>query len=267
MQRPATTIRRLTTRALLCMACLLAPFASAEIDDDQRLPLRVGITVEFEPVAFEVAGEPQGIEVDFAHLLGEKLERTIEFSIFPFAELLDALEAGKVDIVMAGMSITEERQERVLFSEPYMVVGQMGIVRAEDASRFAGPASMQASGLKVGVHLGSTGEQYVIDNMPRANLIAYESVESALAALRNGEINLVIHDSTTSFQLHRSFVNDNLISLNRFLTRESIGWATRKTDRELHSLVNYALREMKEDGVVAEVIGEWLPMLPVTIGQ
>ena len=79
------------------------------------------------------------------------------------------------------------------------------------------------------------------------------------------EIDVMIHDSTTSWQLHRSFMNDQLLSLNRFLTRESVAWGTRKSDRELRTLINFALEDMKEEGVVQEVVTRWLPMLPVSL--
>lgn len=254
-------------RAVTLLALLLTAFAHAEpmVSEPSQQPLRVGVTIEYEPVAFEVAGELQGIEVDFARLLAERIGRDIAFEVLPFPELIGALEAGKIDIVMAGMSVTDERAERVAFSEPYMVIGQMGIVRDTDAARFSGPDALNRDGVKVGVHLGSTGEEYVVGNMPRANMIAYPSVEDGLAALRAGDVDVVIHDSTTSWQLRRSFVNDRLLSLNRFLTRESIAWAIRKSDPELRSLVNFALKDMKEEGIVREVINRWLPMIPVNI--
>jgi len=194
-----------------------------------------------------------------------RVPREIECRVYPFADLISALEANEIDIIMAGMSITEPRKKRVRFSNPYMVVGQMGIVRAADAAKFSGPQPLSRPGLKVGVHLGSTGEQYVMDNLEQANMISYDSVEDGLAALRDARIDAFVHDSTTSWQLSRSFVNDNLLSLNRFLTRESIAWATRRGDRELHKLVNYALEDMKEEGDVSEVIDRWLPMIPVKL--
>ena len=250
-------------RTLLATLLVIPSLAFGEMGEPP--PLRVGVTVEYEPVSFQVAGEFQGIEIDFARLLGKRLDRQVTFQVYKLAGIIDALEQGEIDVIMAGMSVTEERAARVAFTEPYMVIGQMGIVRAVDAPKFSGPDALERDGIKVGVHLGSTGEQYVVDNMPHANLIAYGSVEESLAALRQGEIDVMIHDSTTSWQLHRSFMNDQLLSLNRFLTRESIAWGTRKSDRELRTLINFALEDMKEEGVVQEVVTRWLPMLPVSL--
>ncbi|MCB1693281.1 MAG: transporter substrate-binding domain-containing protein [Pseudomonadales bacterium] len=249
-------------RRLLFVLLTLASLASFA---DEPRPLRVGVSIDFEPMAFIVSDEVQGIEVDFARMLAARIDRPLEIKIYAFKDLIDALESGEIDIIMSGMSITDERKERVRFSEPYMDIGQMAIVRTEDASKFGQPNALNTDGLKVGVHQGTTGEAYVLDNLPHANMIAYEGVEQGLAALRNGDVDVFIHDSTTSWQLSRSFVNDNLMSLNRFLTKESIAWAVRKDDPELLTTVNLILKDMKAQGQVSDVINRWLPVIPVTL--
>lgn len=249
------------TRLILVIACFFAAALSAS----EPRPLRVGVSIDFEPIAFLVSDELQGIEVDFARILAGRIDRPLELKMYPFRELLDALEKREIDIIMSAMSITEERKQRVRFSDAYMNIGQMAIVRTEDASRFGQPSALLTHGLRVGVHRGTTGEAYVEENLPHANTIAFDSVEIGLESLRKGELDVFIHDSTTSWQLSRSFVNDNLMSLNRFLTSESIGWAVHKDDPEFQTTINLILKDMKEQGQVAEVIGRWLPVIPVTL--
>ena len=74
-------------------------------------------------------------------------------------------------------------------------------------------------------------------------VIPYQGVESRLQALRESNVEVFIHDSTTSWQLGRSFVNDNLLSLNKFLTRESIAWSVRKDDQDLLAAINGAYHQ------------------------
>ncbi|XOV88646.1 MAG: substrate-binding periplasmic protein [Pseudomonadota bacterium] len=252
-------------RALFFLVLIWLANAAVAEPAPEVAPLRVGVSAEFEPIAFVVADELQGIEIDFARMLAARFERPLQIKTYAFKDLLDALVNGEVDVVMSAMSITEERKARVRFTEPYMEVGQMAIVRREDASEYGGPQGLAKPGLKVGVHQGSTGEAYVINNLEKANLIAYEGVERGLAGLREGEVDVFIHDSTTSWQLSRSFVNDNLMSLNRFLTRESIAWAVRKDANELQTAIDLVLKDMKSRGQVAEVIQKWLPVIPVTL--
>ena len=82
---------------------------------------RIGISPDYMPLAFK---DPRfgivGVEVDFANQLGKELGKNIVFVETPFSELIDALVADKVDIIMSGMSITRERAERVNFSDPYV---------------------------------------------------------------------------------------------------------------------------------------------------
>lgn len=226
---------------------------------DNVRPLRVGIFDDFAPVAYERNGTLQGIEVDLANRVSTAMKRPLELKVYAFTELLNALVAGEVDVVMSGLSITPEREERVLFSEPYMGIGQMAIVRTEDAGTLAKPAAMDQPGLKMGVHLGSTGEAFVRENYPEAEVFAFKGVEKALEALRWGELDMVVHDSTTSWRLSTSFINDELISLNRYLTEEQIAWAVNKDNPDLVVALNLILANMRESGELNDILLQWLP--------
>jgi polar amino acid transport system substrate-binding protein len=235
--------------------------------NDEPRPLRVGVSIGFEPIAFVVSDELQGIEVDFAQMLAQRIGRPLKLKVYQFSELIPSLEAGEIDVIMSAMSVTPERSERVRFTRPYMEIGQMAIVRVEDASVYGQTDALATDGLKVGVHFGSTGENYVLDNLPRANMISFEGVEQGLEGLRRGDVDVFIHDSTTSWQLSRSFLNDNLMSLNRFLTRESVAWAVAKDRPELQTTLNLVLKDMKASGEVSQVIGRWLPVVPLSVGN
>ena len=76
-----------------------------------------------------------------------------------------------------------------------------------------------------------------------------------------------MHDSTTSWQLSRSFVNDNLLSLGQFLTKEQIAWAVRQDNPDLRAALNLALEKLQRNGEVSGVLGQWLPVIPVQSPQ
>jgi ABC-type amino acid transport substrate-binding protein len=228
-------------------------------------PLRIGVSVNFEPVAFYVSDELQGIEIDFANKIAERLDRTVEFHVYKLDQLFTALEDGEIDVIMSATSITEDRKARVRFTKPYMEIGQMAIVRTEDATEYGKIGALKQTELKVGVHKGTTGEAYVRTEMNSPNVYAYASVEQGLEALRIAEVDLFIHDSITSWQLSRSFVNDNLLSLNRYLTKESVAWAVHSENPELQVTLNLLLKDMVAQGEVKEVLNRWLPVIPVEL--
>ncbi len=104
--------------------------------------LRVGVSPDYPPLAYLNGGEVVGIEADNARAVGEIIGKSMKMVRMPFKELIPALEAGKIDVIMSGMSVTEERAARVLFSDPYMAMGQMAIMHKDKVARFAQPWSV-----------------------------------------------------------------------------------------------------------------------------
>ena len=127
-------LRLPTPRMLLFLILVLALSAPGCRSNDapRGRALRVGVTPGFAPAVFEQDGEIVGIEADLARALGERLGRRVVFERFAEGELLGALEAGEVDVVMSGLSITPERARRVLFATPYMESGQLALIRAHE---------------------------------------------------------------------------------------------------------------------------------------
>ena len=101
--------------ALFLVGWVLASCANLGPAGFSEPALRVGVSPDYPPVIFERDGEIVGIEADFAHRLGSDLHRPIEFVEIPFPDLLDALEAGEIDVVMSGLSSTPDRASRVLY--------------------------------------------------------------------------------------------------------------------------------------------------------
>jgi ABC-type amino acid transport substrate-binding protein len=244
---------------------LLLVLTIANASGAELKPLRVGVSVDFQPVAYYVSDELQGIEIDFANKIAKRLNQPVEFHVYPLDKLFTALEDYEIDVIMSAVSVTDGRATRVRFTKPYMEIGQMAIVRAEDATEYSKPGALKQAGLKVGLHRGTTGEKFVRTKMTEPDVYAYASVEQGLEALRASKVNLFIHDSITSWQLSRSFINDNLLSLNRYLTKESVAWAVHSENTELQATLNTFLDDMIAQGEVKEVLNRWLPIVPVEL--
>jgi ABC-type amino acid transport substrate-binding protein len=239
--------------ALVLSGCALVP-------NDLRPALRVGVSPTYPPVVFEQNGEIRGIEADLAQIVADKLGKHASFHTYPFPELLGALERGEVDVIMSGLSITEERAFRVLFTEPYMQVGQLALIRSRDIARLGRIVAIKRPDIRVGYERGTTGEIYVADRLPRAIAFAFDDVDAGLRALRAGRIDYFVHDAPTIWRLAGDPTHRDLIGLYRPLTEEYLAWAVRRDDAELRKALDQALVEIQQQGLIEPILNRWIPV-------
>lgn len=224
------------------------------------LPLRVGVSPDYPPVVFERDGAIVGIEADLALRAGEALKRPIEFVRIPFPDLLDALEAGEIDVVMSGLSITPERAERVQFTAPYMEVGQLAMIRRRDVARFGRPNTIRRAGARVGYERATTGERFVAEGLPFAESFAFDSVEAGLRSLRAERIDFFVHDAPTIWRIAGGLDNRDLIGLYRPLTEEQLAWAVRRDDEQLRAVLDATLSHWQREGMIEPIVQRWIPV-------
>ncbi len=224
-------------------------------------PLRVGVAPNYPPVAFARDGKLLGVEADLARELEKRTGRRFVLAQQDWEGLIPALEGGRIDVVMAGMSITPERSGRVAFTDPYMRVGQMALIREADAVRLSKPESLKGPGVRVGVVGGTTGDAFVSSQLLRAIVFRYPDTATGVRALESGQVDYFIHDAPTIW--HFSAAPDSrrrgLMGLFTPLTEEFLAWAVRKDDDALRRELNAALRAMREDGTLQAVLARWIP--------
>jgi polar amino acid transport system substrate-binding protein len=201
-----------------------------------------------------------GIEVDFANQLGKELGKNIVFVETPFSELIDALVADKVDIIMSGMSITRERAERVNFSDPYVTIGQMALVRAKDSAKFRHVQSFSRVTSKVGFVRTTTGEVAAKAFFGSAILVPQSTVNDGVAALRKGEIDVFLHDAPTVWRIAGNPNEKELTGLYWLLTKEPLAWAVRKSDEPLRFALNRQLGQWQASGFTKQILSRWVPI-------
>ena len=238
---------------LLCSFVLCVSGAHAQA-------LRVGVAPDRPPLAFYDGERIVGVEADSARALGEIVGRPAEMVPMPFDELLDALEAGRVDIIMSGMSITGERAQRVIFLDSYLQAGQMAIMRVDSVARFGQPWSVYREGIRVGVEASTTGEAWAQSDLPDAQITPFADVAAGFAALRAGAIDLFVHDAPTSWLLATSDDYADLISQYHFLTEEDLAWAVLPSQPALAAELNRALATMHNNGTLDYIIDRWIPV-------
>ena len=135
--------------------------------------LRVGVATSYPPVVFKDNGKITGIEADLAKKVSDISGMTIKFIEIPWDELEQALNQGEIDVVMSGVSVTEERKKRVDFTRPYMTIGQMVLIKADNLMSLASKMSMYSAGKRFGVEKNTTGEQFVKSEFTSSEISNY----------------------------------------------------------------------------------------------
>jgi len=244
------------TRSLLLSIFLLIGAGGALAAE----ALRVGFSPDYPPLVYKQDGRVVGIEADNARAVGEILARPITLVELPFEQLIPALAAGRIDVIMSGLSATAQRSKQVAFTDAYMRVGQMAILHKDKVARFAQPWSIYREGVRVGVERGTTGDAFAQRELKDAKISYYDDSAAAFEGLRRDEIDLYVHDAPTSWQLAQSMENDDLISLYAPLTEEMLAWAVRLEDAALAAELNQALALMKSNGTLQYILNRWIPV-------
>lgn len=222
--------------------------------------LKVGVSADYPPMIYKQEGRFVGIEADNAKAVGDIMGQEMTLVDMPFEKLIPALQAGEIDVIMTGMSITPERSEQVIFTDPYMEVGQMVIMSIDKVAQFSKPWSIYREGVRIGVEPGTTGAQFVASKLADAQVSFFDDPDAAFAGLRNDKIDLYIHDAPTSWLLATTPDTRDLISLYNMLTDEQLAWAVRKDDERLADALNAALRTLKGNGVLRYILNRWIPV-------
>ena len=170
-------------------------------------------------------GEIMGLDADLARTMADALGVKASFKILPFAELLPALEAGQVDVILSGMTITPARNRKVAFVGPYLASGK-GILTLSD--RFA--ALQEAQGLNapevsIAVLQASTSQEYAQALMPKATLIPTDSYEAAIDLLLRKKADVVVADYPFCALTAYRYQGKGLLAGKAPLTFEPLGIA------------------------------------------
>ena len=219
-------------------------------------PLRVGVSPVFPPMVFKQGKQLAGVEVDLARALGEHLGRKVVFVEVPWIDQIEALNEKRTDIIMSSMSITTARKFVVNFSQPYLVVGQMALVRREDRNKYALGFPLSPEGT-LGVLKGTTGEFLVQRDFPKAKRKAFNSSSEAVQALIRKRADLFLSDSTLVWYLAGVHAADGLSAVPIALSQEQLAWATRKSDDALLASVNTFMIQASQTGVFSNVFRRW----------
>lgn len=204
--------------------------------------LYVGTNAEFPPFEHLDKGEVVGFDIDLVKAIGKKLDMEIVIKDMAFDGLIPALETNKIDIVIAGMTASDERKMAVNFSNPYYTANQVIILNDNnnDIKTFD-----DLNGKLVGVMLGFTGD-VVVSEMKDVKSKKYNASYAAIMELQNNKIDAVVLDSETALNYVKN--NKGLKLAETSGEPEEYAIAISKKNSELLNKINTTLDELKKDG-------------------
>ena len=221
--------------------------------------LNVGTSRTVPPIMFEEGGETVGLEADMARELADALGMKLRLVPMYWPNLIPELRAGRIDIIMAGMSITAERKREVAFTDPYLNTGQAALIRGKDRPAIGVVQQVLMTRRPIGVEVGSTGEGFVAASISQASQRSFPAVFKAVEALLTADVDVVIHDQPTILWLAREHAEDDLAVVPGRFTDESLAWAVQRDNAVLRQSINEILADWKRSGKLNEIIARWVP--------
>lgn len=238
-------------KMMLAAAAVLAFGAPALAQEN----VRIATEGAYAPWNFlNDSGEPAGYEIDLAHAICEQAELSCEFIVNDWDSIIPNLLAGNYDAIMAGMSITEERQQTINFSDEYF---------PPDPSRYVALAGAAIdfeplSGARIGVQGGTIQADYAESNLAQDNtVISFTTADQAVADLAAGNLDAIFADGAYVDPIVSASGGSIEYTGPEIMIGEGMAVGLRKEDADLTARINDAIAALKADGTVDGLIAQW----------
>lgn len=241
--------------ALVLVIALVGVFAACGTTkgDAQKPVLTMATNAEFPPYEYVENGKIVGIDAEVAALIADKLGMELNIVDVAFDSIVPGVQSGKYDMGMAGLTVNEERLEKVNFSTSYAKGVQVVIVTEDSAIK----SLDDVAGKKIGVQTSTTGDIYATDDYGEEAITRYDNGAVAVQGLLAGKVDCVIIDNEPA----KSYVkaNEGLKILDTEYTVEDYAICFNKADTELQQKVDGALKELIADGEVQKIVDKYIP--------
>lgn len=256
--KPAETAASETTQAQTAEAAPETEGETAEASEEATGgaeaaggTLVMATNAEFPPYEYYEDGDIVGIDVEIAKAIAAKLGMELQIEDMAFDAIIPAVTSGKADFGAAGMTVTEERQRSVEFTDTYANSNQVAIVKED--SDITGSDAL--AGKIIGVQLGTTGDALATE-IKDATVERYNKGLEAVQSLTQGKIDAVVIDQATA----EAFVKktEGIKILEEKMSEEEYAIAIKKGNMELVEKMNEAIKELKEEGKIDEIVAKYM---------
>lgn len=231
--------------------------------------LQVGTECTYHPFNFRTDdGELKGYDIDVATEVGKRLDTDIDFVCQEWKGMIPALLAGKFDLIVASMSITEKRLEQIDFSAPYRVsIGQFVGAKEADLQLFSGETLNPDGfkGIKIGLERATTYEDWLTANVPEAEIAYYDNNESMFLDLAAGRVDAIMTNPMKAYLKFLSTDDGSKFDVIGPQIAEDqyfgvgVGVGLRQGNDELKGQIDVAIKEMIDDGTLTEFSLRYFP--------
>ncbi len=227
---------------------------------EEKQTLVMGLDDTFAPMGFRnEKGEIVGFDIDLANEVAKRLDVNIEFQPIDWSMKETELNAGNIDLIWNGYTITEERKEKVNYSEPYLANAQILITMADSpietiADLKGKVVATQAESSSLDAARAQEG---FIESLKNGALIEYATFNEVFNDLESGRSDAIIADEVLARYYMKNKGSEQYKVLVENLGPEEFGIGMRKDDTELLKNINDTFNEMKNDGTYDEIYAKW----------
>ncbi|MDK2950409.1 MAG: polar amino acid transport system substrate-binding protein [Kosmotogales bacterium] len=216
---------------------------------------KVGTEATFPPFEYVENGEIVGFDVDLIKAIAEAEGFDVEFVDMSFDSLIPALVSGNIDIVIAAMTINEERAEVVDFSDPYWTANQSVVVKGGSGKGL----TVLFGDNSIGAQTGTTGDLWIEEELQNTGILTgqvkrYESFVLAFTDLENENVDALVLDEPVA---ERYAKDRNVDIVGLILTNEEYGIAINKDNKALLESINNGLEKLEDSGELLEIVGKY----------
>jgi len=252
------------------MAGLMAGYAQIAIAADvaqvapvldrivAKKELVVGTAASMPPLNMTMKdGQIAGMEIDLAHLLASALGVKLTLKPMQFNELLPALQAGRVDMVLSGMTITPARNLKVAFVGPYIVTGKSILTKQALVESMNEVALINKPDRVLVALKGSTSQIFAEKVFPQAKLLLADDYDQAVSMVREGKAQAMVADMAICQLSVYRYPDAGLVALTKPLSYEPLGIAIPANDPLLINLLQNFLNTLEKDGTMEMMVSRW----------
>jgi len=225
----------------------------------QRGELRVGFEAGYMP--FEMTdqkGNFVGFDIDMAKEMAKAMGVKFVPVNTAWDGIIPALLTDKFDIIMSGMTVTQERNLKINFADPYIIVGQTILLNDKHEGTVKSYKDLNDAKYIVTSKLGTTGEQAVKRMIPKATYKSFETETEAALEVVNGKADAFVYDLPYCVVFNAQQGAGKLIFLDKPFTFEPLAWAINKGDPDFMNWLNNFLRQVKNDGRYDRIYDKWI---------
>ena len=243
--------------AILLLTCLAGcGSAGASLAQVQKAgKLTIATSPDFPPFeSLAEGGKVEGIEIDILNLICEKLGVELVINQMDFDSVLPAIAAGKYNVGVSGISVTEKRQKNALFTDPYCLAAQAIVVLKDSPIQ----AKADLTGKKIAVQTGTTAESYCMEN--NYTISAFAANNDAQSALLAGKVDAWVIDDLTAAEMVKEYNAQNgeqLVILSEALTTEPYAFAFAFGSETLVAEINKVIADLLADGTIAAIFEKY----------